>query len=192
MTNDVRGGEPQETMTERHAMNGAAPPAPLAPAEPPILATPDPAAPKGPKRVQFNCAKCPGYCCSYPVIVVTKRDIERLAKHFGLVAGGGGEALHQERAWLQAHHAPQGRRAFSEDLPLLRHGEAPLHDLSRRGPPSAAPFPAAAAAAITISSPSSAARQDDPDLSPAPTTADERRRSRARTSPSQLSSCPGL
>lgn len=33
---------------------------------------------------QYNCAKCPGYCCSYPLIELTKRDIERLAEHFGL------------------------------------------------------------------------------------------------------------
>ncbi|MEM9028877.1 MAG: YkgJ family cysteine cluster protein [Pseudomonadota bacterium] len=32
----------------------------------------------------YDCAKCPGYCCSYPVIAVTKRDVTRLAKHFGL------------------------------------------------------------------------------------------------------------
>jgi len=32
----------------------------------------------------YNCAKCPGYCCSYPVIELTKRDLERLAKYFGL------------------------------------------------------------------------------------------------------------
>jgi len=43
------------------------------------------AAGSGPKQsVQYNCAKCPGYCCSYPVITVTKRDLERLAKHFDL------------------------------------------------------------------------------------------------------------
>jgi len=36
------------------------------------------------ERLQYNCAKCPGYCCSYPVIIVTKYDVERLAKHFGL------------------------------------------------------------------------------------------------------------
>jgi Fe-S-cluster containining protein len=28
--------------------------------------------------------KCPGYCCSYPAITLNKRDLERLAKHFGL------------------------------------------------------------------------------------------------------------
>ena len=32
----------------------------------------------------YNCAKCPGYCCSYPLIPLNKRDVERLAKHFGL------------------------------------------------------------------------------------------------------------
>ncbi len=32
----------------------------------------------------YNCAKCPGYCCSYPLIPLNKRDVERLARHFGL------------------------------------------------------------------------------------------------------------
>ena len=35
-------------------------------------------------RVAYTCAKCPGYCCSYPEIEVTPRDIERLAKRFDL------------------------------------------------------------------------------------------------------------
>jgi len=32
----------------------------------------------------FDCERCPAYCCSYPVIEVTKKDLRRLAKHFGL------------------------------------------------------------------------------------------------------------
>ena len=32
----------------------------------------------------YDCAKCPGYCCSYPLIEVGKRDIQRLAKHFDI------------------------------------------------------------------------------------------------------------
>src|SRR5690349_17962726 len=32
----------------------------------------------------YNCAKCPGYCCSYPVIPLTKRDVHRIAEHFNL------------------------------------------------------------------------------------------------------------
>ena len=33
---------------------------------------------------QYNCIKCPAYCCSYGRIVVTKRDIKRLARHFSI------------------------------------------------------------------------------------------------------------
>jgi Fe-S-cluster containining protein len=32
----------------------------------------------------YSCSKCPGYCCSYPEIEITKRDIAQLAKHLGL------------------------------------------------------------------------------------------------------------
>ncbi|MGL4325838.1 MAG: YkgJ family cysteine cluster protein [Beijerinckiaceae bacterium] len=35
-------------------------------------------------RKTYNCLKCPGFCCSYPIIPIKKRDIARLAKHFGL------------------------------------------------------------------------------------------------------------
>jgi Fe-S-cluster containining protein len=30
-------------------------------------------------RKLYDCSKCPGYCCSYPVIPVTNTDIKRLA-----------------------------------------------------------------------------------------------------------------
>jgi Fe-S-cluster containining protein len=37
------------------------------------------------KRVYYDCTKCPGYCCSiYDRVQVTKRDLTRLAKHFGV------------------------------------------------------------------------------------------------------------
>ncbi len=36
-------------------------------------------------RVYFDCAKCPAFCCSvYERVDVTKRDINRLARHFGV------------------------------------------------------------------------------------------------------------
>ena len=38
----------------------------------------------GLSAVAYNCSKCPGYCCSYPVIPLNSRDVKRLAKHFGL------------------------------------------------------------------------------------------------------------
>jgi hypothetical protein len=36
--------------------------------------------------MKFNCAKCPGYCCSHPRIAVTDNDIRRLARYFGISA----------------------------------------------------------------------------------------------------------
>jgi len=37
------------------------------------------------ERSYFDCAKCPAYCCSiYERVEVNKRDLRRLAKHFGL------------------------------------------------------------------------------------------------------------
>ena len=33
---------------------------------------------------KYNCLKCPGYCCSYPIIEITDRDVARLARHFGI------------------------------------------------------------------------------------------------------------
>jgi Fe-S-cluster containining protein len=35
-------------------------------------------------HTQYKCEKCPGYCCSYPLIPLDKRDVERLAKHHGI------------------------------------------------------------------------------------------------------------
>jgi Fe-S-cluster containining protein len=30
----------------------------------------------------YDCLNCPSYCCTYPRIPVTKRDVRRLARHF--------------------------------------------------------------------------------------------------------------
>jgi len=35
-------------------------------------------------RKRYDCLKCPGYCCSYPIIEVKNRDAERIAKHFDI------------------------------------------------------------------------------------------------------------
>ena len=34
--------------------------------------------------IRYDCARCPGYCCSYPRIEVLDRDLSRLARHFSL------------------------------------------------------------------------------------------------------------
>jgi uncharacterized protein len=35
-------------------------------------------------RKKYDCLKCPGYCCSYPIIEVKDRDAARIAKHFDM------------------------------------------------------------------------------------------------------------
>ena len=47
---------------------------------------------------KYDCLKCPGYCCSYPVIIVTARDVTRMAKYFGLTEA------ETERKYLRSAH----------------------------------------------------------------------------------------
>ncbi|HEX8707143.1 MAG TPA: YkgJ family cysteine cluster protein, partial [Pyrinomonadaceae bacterium] len=36
-------------------------------------------------RIYFDCSKCPAFCCSvYERVQVSKRDLNRLARHFGV------------------------------------------------------------------------------------------------------------
>ncbi|NDG57156.1 MAG: YkgJ family cysteine cluster protein [Betaproteobacteria bacterium] len=30
----------------------------------------------------FDCSKCPGYCCTYPRIVISLKDLTRIARYF--------------------------------------------------------------------------------------------------------------
>lgn len=41
--------------------------------------------PDNPPRLTYDCVKCPAYCCAiYDRVQVTPRDVNRLAKHFGI------------------------------------------------------------------------------------------------------------
>jgi Fe-S-cluster containining protein len=39
-----------------------------------------------PDKALYDCSKCPAYCCTYDQIEVSKRDVNRLARHFGIDA----------------------------------------------------------------------------------------------------------
>lgn len=42
---------------------------------------------KAKRRVSYDCSKCPAYCCSiYERVEVKRRDLLRLARHFGVTA----------------------------------------------------------------------------------------------------------
>jgi hypothetical protein len=60
----------------------------------------------------YDCTRCPAYCCTYARIAVEPADIERLAKHFGITPG-------------------EARRRFTEDGDedgerILRHQKDPI------------------------------------------------------------------
>jgi len=46
----------------------------------------------------YDCLKCPSYCCTYPRIPITKRDVRRLAKHFGIAEEEADEKF-TKRGW---------------------------------------------------------------------------------------------
>ena len=61
----------------------------------------------------YSCSKCPAYCCSYPEIEVGKRDIARLAQHFGL-----------DTAQAEARYTKPGEKGAR----LLRHQKDSVFD----------------------------------------------------------------
>ncbi len=58
--------------------------------------------PKKTIRIQFDCTKCPGYCCSYPRIEVKASDVKRLARHFGI------EVEEAERRFTRSYRSDEG------------------------------------------------------------------------------------
>ena len=88
-------------------------------------------------RVQYSCLKCPGYCCSYPEIEVTPRDIERLAKHFGVSYEQAEESFTKydpkEKVRLLRHQKDK----TSPSTCMMFDRKAPLHRV--RGAPGGVP-----------------------------------------------------
>jgi Fe-S-cluster containining protein len=64
-------------------------------------------------KPKFDCAQCPGYCCSYELIIVTKHDIQRLAR--------GAKIKYK-----------QARDRFTKEVKgygrVLRHREDPIYE----------------------------------------------------------------
>jgi len=67
-----------------------------------------------PVRTNYSCSKCPAFCCTYSDIEVTKHDIERLARHFGI------EFASAEERFTKLD--------TSKGVPLLRHRKDRIFD----------------------------------------------------------------
>ena len=67
-----------------------------------------------PVRTNYSCSKCPAFCCTYSDIEVTKHDIERLARHFGIEFASAEERFTKLDA--------------SKGVPLLRHRKDRIFD----------------------------------------------------------------
>jgi Fe-S-cluster containining protein len=50
----------------------------------PVLPSPSSRKVATPRKLRYDCSVCPAYCCTYEWILVTKRDIQRLARRFAL------------------------------------------------------------------------------------------------------------
>jgi len=78
--------------------------------------------------VKYDCSKCPGYCCSYPLIEVGKRDIARLAKHFGITyAQAESRYTRFDRSEKVRSLKQQEDKLFWQDLQNVRYQKALLY-----------------------------------------------------------------
>ena len=101
-------------------------------------------------RKLYDCMKCPGYCCSYPVIEVKDRDAERIAKHFNMPL-----AKAEKKFFRKAHGYKRIMRRKKDDISARPAGSLiPRNAVAQSimpGLPPAAYFPVKAIAAIMIS-----------------------------------------
>ena len=77
----------------------------------------------------YDCKKCPGYCCSYPLIALTSATWSGWRSTSASRSKPRARQIHRRALGTQVLHAPQGGPDFRAHLPLLRHREAPLHGL---------------------------------------------------------------
>jgi Fe-S-cluster containining protein len=57
----------------------------------------------------YDCLNCPSYCCTYPRIPVTQRDIRRLARHFGIDEGVA-EKRFTKKGWTKRERVLRHRK----------------------------------------------------------------------------------
>ena len=101
-------------------------------------------------RHVYSCSKCPGFCCSYPVIAINKRDVERLARFHEVTSTSRASASPRARTVTNTCCAARRTRisARSAASSIPRNAAARS---TKADPRHAAAIPAPAAAATMIS-----------------------------------------
>ena len=66
-------------------------------------------------RIQYDCSRCPGYCCSYPRIEVKDADVKRLARHFSV------DVEEARRRFTRTYRSDEGVER------ILRHQKDPVY-----------------------------------------------------------------
>ncbi len=74
-----------------------------------------------PAKVDYDCGQCPGYCCSYPRIVVSEDDIERLANYLSL-SRKKAESRHTRRYKFASYDPSE-----AVDERILKHQKDPIY-----------------------------------------------------------------
>jgi len=117
-----------------------------------------------PVRVKYSCAKCPAYCCSYPEIEATPRDIERLARQFGLDYRQAEERFTKYDAAEKVRLLRHRKDRIFDSVCVLLDQETRRCTAYGRVPRSAASIPTARTAATTNFLKFERAHQDDPEF----------------------------
>ena len=82
------------------------------------------------KKPKYDCLKCPGYCCSYPVIEVKDKDAARIAKHFNMPLEKAEKKYFKSAHGYKRVMRRQADTHFGKICQFFDTDRAPLHHLS--------------------------------------------------------------
>jgi len=71
-------------------------------------------------KPKFDCLACPGKCCTYDLIEVTRADVQKLAKHHGLDFGAALQRFTKEA------------KQDGKTITILRHRKDDVYDTACR------------------------------------------------------------
>lgn len=64
----------------------------------------------------FDCTKCTGFCCSHPIIAISEKEAEQVAKHLGI------QMSEMKKHYLDVVHDPKEPEYSIQHKPDYMHG----------------------------------------------------------------------